>query len=61
MATAGEIVGAGATFPQPIYLKWASDFKKETNNTINYQGVGSGAGIKQIDAKTVIFLSLIHI
>ena len=55
VAYAGEIIGAGATFPQPIYLKWASDFKKETNNIVNYQGVGSGAGIKQIDARTVIF------
>jgi phosphate transport system substrate-binding protein len=54
-AFAGEVNGAGATFPQPIYVKWADSFKKETNNAVNYQGVGSGAGIKQIDAKTVIF------
>jgi phosphate transport system substrate-binding protein len=54
-AFAGEVNGAGATFPQPIYVKWADSFKKETNNSVNYQGVGSGAGIKQIDAKTVIF------
>ena len=54
-AFAGEATGAGATFPQPIYTKWADSFKKNTNNTINYQGIGSGAGIKQIDAKIVTF------
>jgi phosphate transport system substrate-binding protein len=54
-AFAGEVNGAGATFPQPIYVKWADSFKKETNNAVNYQGVGSGAGIKQIDAKIVTF------
>ena len=54
-AFAGEATGAGATFPQPIYVKWADSFKKETNNVINYQGIGSGAGIKQIDAKIVTF------
>ena len=52
---AGEATGAGATFPHPIYSKWADSFKKETNNTINYQGIGSGAGIKQIDSKIVTF------
>jgi len=52
---AGEVTGAGATFPQPIYVKWADSFKKSTNNTINYQGIGSGAGIKQIDSKIVTF------
>lgn len=52
---ATEITGAGATFPQPIYSKWASDYNKKTGITVNYQGVGSGAGIKQIDAKTVTF------
>jgi phosphate transport system substrate-binding protein len=54
-AMAAEITGAGATFPQPIYMKWAEGYKKASNNTINYQGVGSGAGIKQIEAKTVNF------
>jgi phosphate transport system substrate-binding protein len=54
-AFAGEATGAGATFPQPIYVKWADSFKKDTNNTINYQGIGSGAGIKQIDSKIVTF------
>ena len=54
-AFAGEITGAGATFPQPIYVKWAADYNKKTGHTLNYQGIGSGAGIKQIDAKTVTF------
>src|SRR5579862_3689904 len=47
--------GAGASFPAPLYSKWASDFNKATGAKINYQSVGSGAGIKQIDAKTVDF------
>ena len=54
-AYASEVTGAGATFPLPIYTKWADSFKKETSNIINYQGIGSGAGIKQIDAKIVTF------
>jgi phosphate transport system substrate-binding protein len=52
---AAEITGAGATFPYPVYSKWADLYKKETGNTINYQSIGSGAGIKQIQAKTVTF------
>jgi phosphate transport system substrate-binding protein len=52
---AADITGAGATFPYPVYAKWADSYKKETGNTINYQSIGSGAGIKQIQAKTVIF------
>jgi len=47
--------GAGATFPYPIYAKWAAAYMKETGNRINYQSIGSGGGIKQIKAKTVIF------
>lgn len=47
--------GAGASFPAPLYSKWAADFNKATGAKINYQSVGSGAGIKQIDAKTVDF------
>jgi phosphate transport system substrate-binding protein len=47
--------GAGASFPAPLYSKWASDFNKATGAKINYQSVGSGAVIKQIDAKTVDF------
>ena len=54
-AFAVEVTGAGATFPQPIYVKWADGYKKATGNVINYQGIGSGAGIKQIEAKTVNF------
>lgn len=54
-AFAQEATGAGASFPAPLYSKWASDFNKATGAKINYQSVGSGAGIKQIDAKTVDF------
>ena len=54
-AFAAEVNGAGATFPYPIYAKWADAYQKETGNRINYQSVGSGAGIKQIQAKTVTF------
>jgi phosphate transport system substrate-binding protein len=54
-AFAGDISGAGATFPFPIYAKWAEDYKKDTGNGLNYQAIGSGAGIKQIKAKTVTF------
>jgi phosphate transport system substrate-binding protein len=54
-AAAQEITGAGATFPAPLYAKWASEYNKATNIKINYQSVGSGAGIKQIEAKTVTF------
>jgi phosphate transport system substrate-binding protein len=54
-AFAADITGAGATFPFPIYSKWADSYKKETGNGLNYQSIGSGAGIKQIQAKTVTF------
>ena len=54
-AVAADITGAGATFPFPIYSKWADAYKKETGNGLNYQSIGSGAGIKQIQAKTVTF------
>ncbi|MCW5702306.1 MAG: phosphate ABC transporter substrate-binding protein PstS [Bradyrhizobium sp.] len=54
-AFAADITGAGATFPFPIYSKWADAYKKETGNGLNYQSIGSGAGIKQILAKTVTF------
>lgn len=54
-ANALEISGAGATFPQPVYEKWAYEFNKAGLGKVNYQGVGSGAGIKQIIAKTVDF------
>ena len=55
LVQAQEITGAGATFPAPIYAKWAADYNKATGVKINYQSVGSGAGIKQIDSKTVDF------
>ncbi len=54
-ANAADISGAGATFPYPIYAKWADTYKKETNIGLNYQSIGSGGGIKQILAKTVTF------
>jgi phosphate transport system substrate-binding protein len=54
-AAAAEISGAGATFPYPLYAKWADAYKKETNIGLNYQSIGSGGGIKQIEAKTVTF------
>jgi phosphate transport system substrate-binding protein len=54
-ARAVDITGAGATFPFPVYSKWADAYKKETGNGLNYQSIGSGAGIKQILAKTVTF------
>jgi phosphate transport system substrate-binding protein len=54
-ALAADITGAGATFPYPIYAKWAEMYKKASGNGLNYQSVGSGAGIKQIKAKTVDF------
>ena len=54
-AAALDISGAGATFPYPIYAKWADAYKKETGVGMNYQSIGSGGGIKQIQAKTVTF------
>jgi phosphate transport system substrate-binding protein len=54
-ALAAEITGAGATFPFPIYAKWAEQYKAVSGNSLNYQSVGSGAGIKQIKAGTVDF------
>jgi phosphate transport system substrate-binding protein len=50
-----DISGAGATFPYPIYAKWADTYKKETGVGLNYQSIGSGGGIKQIIANTVTF------
>jgi len=55
IAFAQEITGAGATFPAPIYAKWADAYNKATSVRVNYQSVGSGAGIQQIRAKTVDF------
>jgi phosphate transport system substrate-binding protein len=55
LAQAADVSGAGATFPYPIYAKWADAYKKETGDGLNYQSIGSGGGIKQIQAKTVTF------
>ena len=50
-----DVTGAGASFPAPLYSKWAAEYNKAQGQKVNYQSVGSGAGIKQIDAKTVDF------
>lgn len=54
-AVAQEVTGAGASFPAPLYSRWAADYNKATNIRINYQSVGSGAGLRQIRGKTVDF------
>src|ERR1044071_9918813 len=54
-AQAADISGAGATFPAPIYAKWAETYRAQTGNRLNYQAIGSGGGIRQITAKTVDF------
>src|SRR5580693_5203147 len=54
-AIAGNLSGAGATFPAPVYQKWAEAYKAATTNQLNYQAIGSGGGIKQIEASTVDF------
>lgn len=54
-AVAADITGAGATFPYPIYAKWAAAYQQETGNRVNYQSIGSGGGQQQIIAKTVDF------
>ena len=55
LAGAQDVTGAGASFPAPLYSKWAADYHKATGTKVNYQSVGSGAGLKQIEAKTVDF------
>ncbi len=55
VAFAQEITGAGASFPAPLYAKWAAEYNRSTGVKINYQSVGSGAGMRQIEAKTVDF------
>lgn len=55
VAAAQDVTGAGASFPAPLYSKWAADYNKATGVRINYQSVGSGAGLRQIEAKTVDF------
>ena len=54
-AYAADITGAGSTFIYPVLSKWADAYKKESGSGVNYQSIGSGAGIKQIEAKTVTF------
>ena len=54
-AAAADITGAGASFPAPLYARWADAYQKETGKRVNYQSIGSGGGIKQITAKTVDF------
>src|SRR5246127_1088559 len=54
-ARGGGISGAGATFPYPIYSKWADAYRQKTGVGLNYQSIGSGGGIRQIKAKTVTF------
>src|SRR5271156_2039190 len=54
-AGATDITGAGATFPAPVYAKWAEQYHTQTGVGLNYQAIGSGGGIKQIKAKTVEF------
>jgi phosphate transport system substrate-binding protein len=54
-ASAQDVTGAGASFPAPLYSRWAADYNKATGSRINYQSVGSGAGIRQIRGKTVDF------
>lgn len=54
-AMAATISGAGATFPYPLYAKWAAAYRVETGNSLNYQSIGSGGGIRQIQTKTVTF------
>ena len=54
-AQAADITGAGATFPFPVYSKWADAYKTQTGTGLNYQSIGSGAGVKQIQARTVTF------
>jgi phosphate transport system substrate-binding protein len=55
VSQAATISGAGATFPAPVYAKWAEAYKGQTGNSLNYQAIGSGGGIKQIEANTVDF------
>ena len=54
-AFADEITGAGATFPQPVYTRWAEQYASSSGDTLNYQGIGSGAGTTQIINRTVDF------
>src|SRR3982751_3027208 len=55
LAHAADLTGAGATFPAPVYAKWAEAYQKATGSRVNYQSIGSSGGIRQIKAKTVDF------
>src|SRR5258706_1240376 len=55
IAIAANISGAGATFPAPVYAKWAETYKAQTGSALNYQAIGSGGGVRQINAGTVDF------
>ncbi|MGZ5257978.1 MAG: extracellular solute-binding protein, partial [Burkholderiales bacterium] len=55
LVNAAELTGAGASFPAPVYAKWADAYNKATGNRVNYQSIGSSGGIRQIQAKTVDF------
>ena len=57
-AFAADITGAGATFPFPMYAKWAEAYKKDTGTGLNYQSIGSSGGIRQIRAKTVLLVKI---
>ena len=57
LASAQEVTGAGASFPAPLYSKWAADYNKATGVRVNYQSVGSGAGIKQIEISKLFGVS----
>ncbi len=54
-SAAGAISGAGATFPAPVYAKWAEAYRGQSGTSVNYQPIGSGGGIRQIEANTVDF------
>jgi len=54
VAHAADMTGAGATFPYPIYAKWAEAYKAKTGSSLNYQSIGSSGGVKQIKAKPLI-------
>ncbi len=60
MFAEASLTGAGATFPAPVYAKWADTYQKETGNKVNYRGIGSSGGVKQIIANTVDFGALMR-
>ncbi len=56
-----DITGAGATFPYPIYAKWAEGYKKATGVSLNYQSIGSSGGIRQINAVVILMKTITHV